>query len=136
MGDVPLNEEGLQQAQSLATDSRWQSVSRILSSPKKRALMTVQPLAEKRNLNVQVFSELDQMRGAESEADFNTRVRNFLYRVEQQEFGGNLMICSHSDWLAAAAHMIPTDSMDLKHKMFHCAEVLSFSIEEGLWKHL
>ena len=134
LGDVPLNEEGLSEAKVLAENSRYSKVQRLLSSPKKRAQMTLQPLAEKYQLEIQCFEDLDQMKNHEGEKEFLSRVRNFLTRIEEGEFGSQTMICSHSDWLAAAAQVIPTDSLDLKYKMFQCAEVLEFHIEEGLWK--
>ena len=96
--------------------------------------MTVQPVAEKYDVPIQVFEELDQMKTHEGEKEFNSRVRNFLNRIEEKEFGEKIVVCSHSDWLAAAAYILPTDSVDLQYKMFQCAEVLEFQVEDGLWK--
>lgn len=134
IGDVPLNEEGLEQANELAQKSGWGQLQAILTSPKKRAKMTVEPLAEKFLLSLQVFEELDQMRGAEGEAEFKARVRNFLHRVEEKEFGEKVLICTHSDWLSMAVQIVPTESVDLEYKLFQCAEVLTFKIKQGLWE--
>jgi broad specificity phosphatase PhoE len=136
MGDVPLNSQGLLEAKRLASELRWQRLDAILSSPKKRAMMTVQPLAEKLNLPLLTFKDLDQMHAGEGEGQFIARVRHFLDRVQNQEFGQNILICSHSDWLSLAISQIPTDAFELTHHLFHCGEVIGFSIEDGVWKHL
>ncbi len=134
VGDVPLNADGMHQAQSLAEHPHWADLDRILSSPKRRAQMTVEPLVEKYNLPLKTLTELDQMRSAEGEKEFNSRVKNFLYRIEQKEFGENILVCSHSDWLSTALQNIPTDALDIQYKMFQCAEFMSFEVEDGLWK--
>ena len=134
LGDVPLNEEGLEQAEDLAKRGTWADLHSILSSPKKRAKMTIEPTAERHGHPIQVLEELDQMRGGEGEAEFKARVKNLIHRIESGEFGEKVMVCTHSDWLAMAVQVIPTDALDLEYKMFQCAEVLEFKLEQGLWK--
>jgi broad specificity phosphatase PhoE len=133
-GDVPLNEEGLREAQHLAQLAGFKDLTRIICSPKKRALMTVEPLAEKLGIPIEPLDALDQMRRGETEADFVNRVKSFLSELEEEPADSQILLCSHSDWLGVASQIIPTDSLDLKYKMFHCAEVLTFKIEEGLWR--
>lgn len=48
--DVPLNEAGKLQAQSLAADLAEQSITKIISSPLSRAMDTAKPLADARGL--------------------------------------------------------------------------------------
>ena len=86
LGDVPLNEEGLQQAKDLAAMDHWEPLSGLLSSPRKRAMMTVQPIAERWGFSLSIFEDLDQVRGGEGEIEFHARVKNFIKRVEEKEF--------------------------------------------------
>lgn len=133
LGDVPLNDEGIRQAEELTQDQQLCSTSTILCSPKKRAQMTVSPLASKLNLPIETLEELDQMNHLESEASFINRVKNFVNNIEQQSWQSPVLICSHSDWLSIAAGLIPSNSISLKHHIFHCAEYLSFDLEDDIW---
>ena len=133
MGDVPLNDEGILQAKELAENSQFSRIEKLICSPKNRARMTIEPLAEKYQLDVRIMEELDQMKGHETESQFISRVTKFCERIQAGEFGSPLLICTHSDWLGAAAQVIPTDSLDIKYKMFQCAESVEFKIEDGLW---
>lgn len=133
-GDVPLNDEGQLQAHELAENSRFSRLDTILCSPKKRAQMTISPLAQKYQLEITTLEELDQMKNHESETEFTNRVRSLLEKIENQTFSfKSLVLCTHSDWLGVASQIIPTDSLDLKYKMFQCAEVIEFNIIDGLW---
>jgi broad specificity phosphatase PhoE len=51
--DLALNENGLMQAQKIATRLKDEDISAIYSSPLRRALQTAQPLAIARRLSVQ-----------------------------------------------------------------------------------
>lgn len=134
MGDVPLNDEGQKQAHALANQHGFSKISSIISSPKKRALMTVEPLAEKYGLNIEVVEDLDQMSRHESEKDFKSRINTLLNKIAEGHWSSKLLLCTHSDWLAMAAQIIATDALNLDYKMFQCAESLEFKIESGLWK--
>lgn len=134
IGDVPLNDEGQDEALNLTQDPNLLTVKKILCSPKKRALMTVQPLANQLKLDIEIHQDLDQMQNGESETEFLARVKMITEVIPKQQ--QNTLICSHSDWLSAATHIIPTDSLDLKFHRFVCAEYLSFKIENDLWKHI
>lgn len=133
MGDVPLNETGLEQAKALAERRFFSSLTHILCSPKQRALMTVQPLAEKYDIEIIQEDDLDQMKGHESEAEFIARVKSFLNRFETPT-NQNILICSHSDWLSVAIQQIPTDALDVKYRMFQCADVMGFKVVDGIWQ--
>ncbi len=133
MGDVPLNEEGCEQALSLAKNSRFSRVKNLLSSPKARAKQTLTPLANKYKLTIDLYEDLDQMSSDESESGFVSRVRAFIKRIESGEWGDSLILCTHSDWLSIAMQVIPSDALDLKHHMFSCAEVMEFEVKDELW---
>ena len=133
LGDVPLNEQGLQEARSLATNPALQDVETILSSPKLRSLMTIEPLSIKLQRKPIIQESLDQMRSGESESIFHDRVENFLKKLEQGTWASPILLCSHSDWLSMAVSIIPTDALNLPGTMFDCSEFMTFEIKQGIW---
>lgn len=134
IGDVPLNTTGEDEARGLSRNSRLAAVETILCSPKKRALMTVTPLAEKKSLPILTVDELDQMKSHESEKEFSSRVNSVLEKVANKNWDcQSLLLCTHSDWLAVACELVATDALDLAGKMFQCAELIEFKIKDGLW---
>jgi len=60
--DRPLDDRGIDQARELVSRLAPFRVERILSSPAKRCIDTVGPLARARDLVVEVLGELDQER--------------------------------------------------------------------------
>ena len=133
-GDVPLNEQGKEEANALASHEALQGVEKIISSPKKRAIMTVEPLAHRLGLPIEIHGDLDQMNRLESQGDFKSRITRFLEFLESQN--QNTLVCSHSDWLTLATHLLPSDSLEVQDHLFQCAEFISFRQDGGLWKHL
>ena len=133
MGDVPLNEDGLIQAEDLAGIHSLTKVNTILASPKKRAMMTVKPLSQKIGKQIEILEELDQIRSGESESDFRNRVERVLNKVSEEKWPSPTIICTHSDWLGMASQIIPSDASDLKYHLFQCAEVMEFEIRDGVW---
>ncbi len=123
--DTPLNEEGRQQAENLASRLSQRSIQAIYSSPLKRALETAQIIARHHNLEVVVekslreveagklegatsaelgmrFSELltrdgvsKRVPGGESLADLQQRSWNFIQQSNRKYTDGELVIVSH-----------------------------------------
>ncbi|WP_010676698.1 histidine phosphatase family protein [Bacillus timonensis] len=56
--DAPLTEKGQLQAMELAAFFENRKVDRIISSPFKRAIQTIQPLANKRNIDIEMNVQL------------------------------------------------------------------------------
>ena len=135
IGDSPLNFEGMEEAVALAAEDHFSSVTQIYCSPKKRAQMTIQPLAEKLNLKIETFPQLDQQLSSESREDFLKRVTHSLSSIT-----GNLpsdavcILCSHSDWLSTAVELMPTQDGESQSLIFHCANYKTFSVKDGLWQ--
>jgi broad specificity phosphatase PhoE len=134
LGDVPLNEEGKEQALDLTRNPSLQSIKTLLASPKKRSQMTLEPLAKKLGVKIQIEENLDQHRSGEDEEKFIQRVRKVIDQISDGHWSSPILLCSHSDWLSLSTRLIPTDEIELEHHMFQCAEYLHFQIEEGLWK--
>ena len=59
--DIPLNEEGIKQAEKLAKELSGVRIAAIYSSPLKRALQTAQAIAEKQHLKVKKLSALKEI---------------------------------------------------------------------------
>lgn len=132
-GDPPLNKLGLEQASQLSESQKLQKVKTLLSSPKKRAQMTVVPLSQRLNSPIQQIDELDQHGPDETPAEFHARVSSVLDQLKSSRDDSPILLCSHSDWINVACQIIPSDDPDLRHHFFACAEFMEFQIEDGLW---
>lgn len=58
--ESPLTEKGVKQASDLVTFFDNIIVERIISSPYKRAIQTIKPLAEKLNIKIEINSQLKE----------------------------------------------------------------------------
>lgn len=58
--ESPLTEEGLEQAKKLAVYFADVKVTRIISSPYKRAIQTVRPLSEQLNIEIEMNDRLEE----------------------------------------------------------------------------
>lgn len=58
---VPLNREGIAQAQSLARRLGHLPINAVYSSPLERALATAQPIADANGLDVTIMSEFEEL---------------------------------------------------------------------------
>jgi 2,3-bisphosphoglycerate-dependent phosphoglycerate mutase len=65
----PLSEDGLRQADDLALELDPYGLSAIYSSPYTRALQTVEPIARRRQMSVQVLADLRERRLTEASRD-------------------------------------------------------------------
>ncbi|MCB0404163.1 MAG: phosphoglycerate mutase family protein [Bdellovibrionales bacterium] len=122
--DNGLSKKGQRQVEKLL--SYWSSGNKarrvsFLSSPKKRCVETLEPLAEIFGEKLSIEPLLDeQSEKGESNKDFSGRVNAFL---ESSKFAKAevLFVCSHADWIPAAYDQ-------LKHK--------SVRVRKGTWVEL
>lgn len=137
IGDGPLNEDGLQEAKHLASEGALMDVRKILSSPKRRAQMTVTPLSEKLQLAVELAPWLDQRHSHENPREFRSRVQAGLLKLEELARSFSVVLaCSHSDWLALAIELIPSDIPMPETFMFQCAEYVVLEERDGIWHRI
>lgn len=137
IGDIPLNDEGHEEALALASVPALLGVKKIFSSPKKRAQMTVEPLAQSLGLSIEIMNVLDQRQNVESLLEFRQRVQKAINQLEEMAKGhGNILACSHSDWLAESIELIPSNIANPDTIMFQCAEFLTFEVKDGLWRRI
>lgn len=118
--DPKLNIRGEAQAQAILKAVETQQLptpTRILCSPKKRALMTLRPTADRLGLSMDHSPFLDERQNHESSAQFRERISDFFDDISQSNSDTeNLFICSHLDWLEDMMNIIP---LDLTHSLFH-----------------
>lgn len=128
----PLSEEGIRQADELAFELDAYGLSAVYSSPFARAMQTVQPVAARHVLDVQVLPDLRERRhlaiprddwreqmarswadfdyalpGAESNRDAQRRATGVLdlLRVRHPD-GGRLLLGSHGNLIGLILHAL------------------------------
>jgi broad specificity phosphatase PhoE len=114
--DNGLTEKGRKQAEITArTLARIFDDSQpvFLSSPKKRCVETLTPLAEVFNSKVHRNSLLTEQEGDESILQLNARVQKFLDEWIQSPDEVTI-ICSHGDWLPVAVELLVKAPCDFK----------------------
>lgn len=108
--DPQLTPHGREQAIALADIlmlPRWGRPHKLYASPKQRALQTLQPLAEKLDLPVEILPDLDEKQPGESVSSFRERIQNLIdvvtvpTQVSSQRNAptASLVWCSHLDWI-------------------------------------
>ncbi|GIL18718.1 MAG: hypothetical protein BroJett040_24690 [Oligoflexia bacterium] len=116
-----------------AEQGQFQKPDRIYSSPKIRALQTLQPLAETFMLDLYPIDDLEERHSSEPASLFSQRVQNYLQWVGTQT--GVIYLCTHLDWIEEALAFIPSDS-DLGHEKYHVwgsAQFMEFDVQDGIW---
>jgi broad specificity phosphatase PhoE len=125
--DNGLSEKGRKQVQSLVNffenrmdDDGSFKEAQFFSSPKKRCLETLGPLAEKARRSIVIRQELTEQHDDESIQSLDQRIHQFFHSWTQ-EGASTTFMCSHGDILPLAA--------------FHLLGV-SFDIRKGSWLEL
>ena len=96
--DNDLSERGQEQVSDLVEDyleGLMPSGNQFLSSPKKRCIQTLQPLAEVAKKDLEVFRPLDEQTSAEGKSDFLQRIESLANNLKQRP--GVTYICTHGD---------------------------------------
>ncbi|MBL0349280.1 MAG: histidine phosphatase family protein [Elusimicrobia bacterium] len=85
----------------------------LLSSPKKRCLETLRPIAKLTGVRMGTDDRLLEQRPAETHNQFEDRVRRFIN--EQRKAASPLtVVCSHGDWVPVALRLATGGRMRLK----------------------
>ena len=123
--DWPLSEAGSRQAEALASDLEGRQVDAIWASPYRRAGATVEPLAQRRSLAIEVAEDLRErelahgklegwldhlqhswadrdykLPGGESATECQHRVVASLGAIAEQHPGASIVVCSHGNALS------------------------------------
>lgn len=110
--DNGLSPKGQKQAKSLTQyfDKKFGDVAAVFySSPKKRCIETIEPIAKSVKATIKVLDSLDE---SDTQKQLQSRVRQF------EEFWMALdapliVACSHGDWIPAFTQKIVGKSIDL-----------------------
>ena len=122
--DAPLTDEGLKQANALAAFFKDLRVEKIISSPYKRAVQTVEPLAKEMGIGIEVedalkerilsveafsdwkdrlkmtFGDFDlKFKGGESSNEAKKRILGIIKKVINNEFE-NTIIVTHGNLMS------------------------------------
>lgn len=103
--DNGLSKKGKRQALALKKFFRFRLGKSpdvcLLSSPKKRCLETVEPIADMIGTEVEVHSVLDEQQRGESSAAFAGRVDRFCKDWRKSRYSITV-VCAHGDWIPVA----------------------------------
>jgi broad specificity phosphatase PhoE len=114
--DNGLSEKGKKQVKTLTkTIENLHSLENavFLSSPKKRCLETLEPLASLAHTTVQLDKLLDEKHPNEDAKQFAKRIEQWINRWRKSS-SPLTFVCSHGDWLPIAMEMLVAVKTDFK----------------------
>jgi phosphohistidine phosphatase SixA len=132
--DVPLTARGEKQALELVEQIRAQQLPQptaLMSSPKRRARATLQPLVTAFHIPLQIKTELDERASNESRLQFHKRIEYFVASLHDEV----IYCCTHADWLYEAVMTLPHDMLDGEEDAhFFFAQARIFEQDGDLWR--
>src|SRR5262249_20090276 len=115
--DNGLDAEGKKQARAVAKyfRKRYKKGPKpvILSSPKKRCVETIAPLAEAIRAEIQISKLLTEQESSEDFDKMKGRVVRFL-KEEVGERHAITILCSHGDWIPLAVEVLSGARVEAK----------------------
>lgn len=142
-GDPNLTLRGRAQATKLAEwvqQGRLPSPTLLLSSPKKRAQQTFEPLAKNSGLKLNLDTSLTEKTHQETPEQFRDRVQKTVQNLNDQaglQKGQCVYIVSHMDWLEEALSLIPSDiDFNLRPLFWAPCQYTHFVIRDHLWSFI
>jgi 8-oxo-dGTP diphosphatase len=117
----PLTKKGKAQAKSIAESLREREIERIVTSPYKRCVQTVEPLAKMIGATIEISDALAE--GPDIDASYDL-IHNLA--------GANAVLCSHGDVIPAAMNRLMWLGLTL-HSRFYCSKgsIWEVDIESG-----
>jgi 8-oxo-(d)GTP phosphatase len=117
----PLTKKGKAQAQVIAESLREREIERIITSPYKRCVQTVEPLARMIGAEVEISDALAE--GPDIDA---------AYDLIHSLAGANAVLCSHGDVIPATMTRLMWLGLTL-HSRFYCSKgsIWEVDIENG-----
>ena len=104
--------------------------TRLIASPKIRAVLTLSPLARALNLPLEKSESLDERKNSEDAAQFKKRI---VKVIESFPAGPDeiIFLCSHLDWIEEFLNQVPcdTDLHQLSEFSWNPGAYLIFDIE-------
>lgn len=107
--------------------------TRIISSPKLRARQTFEKLSQELKLETQIWPDLNERQAAESQEQFERRVKQTLLKIEA--LSGVIYFVTHLDWIEEALIKMnsDTDLLDPLFQYWPPAQNMEFEVHDGLW---
>lgn len=115
---------GFEQAEAIAAELASRPVERVLSSPARRCISTVAPLAERLGLEVEVAEEL-------GEAASSGRAVGLLRSLAGRS--GDSVLASHGDVIPYVLRRLGRDGLELpEHLRCKKASVWELAVSDGM----
>jgi 8-oxo-dGTP diphosphatase len=117
----PLTKKGNRQADQIALALADADIDRIVTSPYKRCVQTVEPIAKITGASIETSSALSE------EADIDE-----AYQLVDSCVGYNAVICSHGDVIPAVINRMMWAGLDLESR-FYCSKgsIWEIDVEHG-----
>jgi broad specificity phosphatase PhoE len=119
--DPELSPRGIRQSISIkdkVEDGSLPKPDVLITSPKRRAFETFEPVSQARRISIQKEHTLDERTNKEDINVFRHRVHKFIEDIEDHQ-GKTVFICTHLDWIEEFSTLLPCDT-DL-HALMHFA---------------
>lgn len=114
--DNGLSDKGHDQVKKLVKFVEKQlegTIPQFFSSPKKRCMETLAPIAKAFGAKVDIDERLVEHGPAETSANYHARIDEFL-DFFKHECADVTVICSHGDWIPVAVHQLTNAKVGLK----------------------
>jgi broad specificity phosphatase PhoE len=139
--DPPLSAKGHAQARAileLLRTGKLPKPSLILSSPKIRAVQTLEPAASQLKSILRLRPELDERQTSEDAQQFINRIRYQLgWLTHQAERSRETyFVVTHSDWIGEALPLLPSpdDLTHDKYQWWRPGQYMHLQFQDGLWQ--
>ncbi len=131
----PLTDAGRAQAQTLAALLRGANIERLASSPLQRSRLTVEPLAQLLNLDIETDDDLIDMQPGEKPAEMSLRLMRAVLSRSKSEV---VALCSHAAPLENLLKTLTRDTIQLPAPDRRGCQVAEGSVwravlNEGRW---
>jgi phosphohistidine phosphatase SixA len=144
-----LSVEGRKQASGLKETLKTMQIpmpTEISVSPKNRTRATVATLATELALPVSIVGALDERTGAETQSMFEDRVKQYLESCnswatsslgKQPSTRAVRLLCSHLDWLEAAALFIASSENDFdRSEPWPPLKIRAYIFKDEIWERM
>jgi len=132
--DNGLSDKGREQAKAFRDEylkAGFNEDALFFSSPKKRCVETLEPLAKKVGHSIEIDKLLDEQSDGESNFALTRRIELFIAWMEQTD-AQTVVACSHGDWIPLFCDMATREPQD-----FRKGEWAAFEIsDKGKWSKL
>lgn len=135
--DPGLTQRGHEQSIKLAqlvVEKELLPPTQIFTSQKKRALQTLQPLAQSHSLEINQIVELNERKNSETSTQFISRINNFVEKMTNLQSPQNIIYCcSHYDWIEEFLYLDIFNKNLSSFSGWAPASYMLFEIQKDVW---